>query len=130
MKKNIENLEDKPLKIVNYIFLTIIAIITIYPPLFILVSSLSSGSAVARGEVFLWPVEFTLSAYKVIFTDFIFWTSYGNTMFYMLFGTLFSMAVSILAAYSLAKKRLPHRRLFNFLLAFTIWFTTISNPVL
>ncbi|GAA0178899.1 carbohydrate ABC transporter permease [Clostridium sediminicola] len=122
MKKNNIHTSEKTLMTANYIVLFIVGLIALYPTLFILVSSLSSGNAVARGSVFLWPVDFTFSAYKVILTDLTFWKSYGNTLFYMFFGTLFSMFISILAAYALSKKRLRLRRLFNFLLAFTIWF--------
>ncbi|WP_281814883.1 carbohydrate ABC transporter permease [Vallitalea longa] len=121
MKKHSSN-SDKILNIFNHIILIIISICTLYPTIFVLASSFSSGSAVARGAVYLWPVEFTVEAYKVILSDIEFWMSYGNTLFYMLFGTLFSMFISILAAYALSKKRLRFRKLFNFMVAFTIWF--------
>lgn len=122
MKNKHSSNSDKILNIFNHIILVIVSICTLYPTIFVLASSLSSGSAVARGAVYLWPVEFTVEAYKVILSDIEFWMSYGNTLFYMLFGTLFSMFISILAAYALSKKRLRFRKLFNFMVAFTIWF--------
>jgi putative aldouronate transport system permease protein len=113
---------EKIWTITNYMLLGIIAVVALYPLLFVLASSISSGNAVAKGSVYLFPAEFTLSAYKVILSDSIFWKSYGNTLYFMIFGTMFSMFVSILAAYALSKKRLKFRGLFNFMLAFTIWF--------
>lgn len=117
-----KHLSDKNVTRISYLLLSITAIVTLYPTIFIVASSLSSGAAVAKGSVFLWPVEFTVSAYKVILADLTFWKSYGNTMYYMFFGTIFSMIIAISSAYSLSKRDLKFRRLFNFMLAFTIWF--------
>ena len=52
-------MEDKIFSVVNYILLTIILILVLYPLIYILSSSFSSTRAVVAGEVFLWPVEFS-----------------------------------------------------------------------
>ena len=55
---------------------------TLYPFIYILSASFSSGFAVTSGQVILWPVEVTLAAYKHVLSDPMFWIAYANTFFY------------------------------------------------
>lgn len=111
-----------------HVILVLLAIAMIYPFIYVVSASLSSGAAYSRGDVILLPVEFTTSAYKIIFADGGFWRSLGNSFFYMFIGTAFSMIVSTLGAYALSKERLVLRRFFGIIIAITIWFSAGMIP--
>lgn len=125
----IESKGEKIFKVINYIILTIIAICAIYPFIYVLSASISRGSAVDAGKVVLQPIGFTLDAYKMVLSDKWFWVSYGNTFFYTIVGTIFSMFVSITAAYVLSRKRFRFRKQYNLILSITIWFNVGFIPM-
>ncbi|MBS1210980.1 MAG: sugar transporter permease [Proteobacteria bacterium] len=113
---------------VNAILLAVFAILAIYPVIYVLSVSMSSGEAVTAGRVFLLPVNLDFSAYSRVFEDKLFWTSYANTFFYTVFGTVASLFFIIPSAYALSKHRLRGRRLIGFFIAFTMWFQAGMIP--
>lgn len=102
--------------------LVFLTLIVLYPLLYILASSFSSGSAVAQGKVFLWPVDFSLEGYKRVFEYQRVWIGYRNTIFYTIFGTIINVAMTLICAYPLSRKGLPHKGFFSFLFTFTMMF--------
>ncbi len=126
MKKQLVG--DNLLTIFIYIVLALGGLATLYPFLYVVSSSLSSGNAVIRGLVILFPVEFTTDAYGYVLEDSLFWTSYGNTFYYTFFGTLYSMIISTMGAYALSRRKLKFRRFFNLALVFTMWFNAGMIP--
>lgn len=107
---------------INGVLLLLFAIGTLYPIVYVTSMSMSSGVAATSGQVWLWPVEWTLAAHKHVMAQSLFWTSYANTLFYTVFGTLTSLVLVIPAAYALSKPRLRGRRVIGFFIAFTMWF--------
>jgi len=120
---------DKLFDIVNFLVLTLFGLVCFYPLIYVLACSLSLGSAVDAGKVLLLPKGFHLESYKQVLGDRQFWVSYGNTIYYTAFGSLFSMLVSTPAAYVLSKKRFKQRKMINMLLSFTMWFTPGFIPL-
>ena len=57
-----------------------------------------------------------------------FWNAYSNTLFLTIYGTVWSLVISILGAYALSKKRLLFRKSLNFFLVFTMWFSAGIVP--
>ncbi len=114
--------------IINYTLITAGALLAIYPFVYVLVASLSSGDAVTAGEVWLIPKGFQLGAYEEVFQLDSIWVSYGNALFYTVFGTMFSLVITICGAYTLSKKRLVGRRFFNYMVLFTMWFNPGMVP--
>lgn len=113
---------------VNAVLLTLFAISTLYPFIYVVSSSISSGAAVSSGQVILFPKDLNFSAYSNIIFDKKLWISYGNTFFYTIFGTLTSLVLSVTGAYALSKKRLVGRKFFNMFIAFTMWFNAGMIP--
>lgn len=107
---------------INATLLVVFALCTLYPIVYVVALSLSSGSAATSGKVWLWPVEWTWAAHAHVMQNRMFWISYANTFFYTIVGTLTSLALIIPAAYALSKPRLKGRRVFGFFVAFTMWF--------
>jgi putative aldouronate transport system permease protein len=114
---------EKTFYILNYIFLTFIGLFCLYPFVYILATSFSSSRAVNSGEVFLWPVEFTLDAYRQILVDGQIFGAMRNTVLITVVGTVLSMVFTIFCSYSLSKKRLRFRRVFMSLIVFTMLFS-------
>ena len=115
-------------KIISYTFLTIFSLCCLYPFVYAISASISGAHAVDYGEVILFPKDIQFEAFARMFNDNTFWNAYTNTLFLTVYGTIWSMLVSILGAYALSKKRLLFRRLFNFFLVFTMWFSAGLVP--
>lgn len=113
---------------INTALLVVFALCALYPIVYVTSLSVSSGDAATSGRVWLWPVEWTLSAHAHVLQDKLFWTSYANTLFYTVVGTLTSLALIIAAAYALSKPRLMGRRWIGFFVAFTMWFNAGMIP--
>ena len=79
-------------------------IIVLYPLTYVVSSSLSSGTAVTTGRVLLWPVDFSLEGYKIVFSNKQIWTGYANTIFYTVTATLFGLLSIIMTAYPLSRR--------------------------
>lgn len=118
-----ESAGDKLFDMFVWILILFAVIVCFYPFLYVVSISLSSGVAVNRGEVVLFPVDFSLDAFKMVMNYKELWVSYGNTIFYTVTGTICNLVMTCLAAYPLSKKRFFLRKKMNFLLAFTMYFS-------
>lgn len=125
----IESRAQKIFQVFNYIIMIFVAFITLYPFWYVLVASLSSNDAVVRGEVFFFPKEFTLFAYKNVLSQDGIWLAYANTVFYVVTGTAVSLTLTVLAAYPLSKKRLKGNSIISLFFVFTMWFSAGIIPV-
>ena len=107
-------------------------LIVLIPLVNIVASSFSSPGAVSSGKVLFWPVEFSLDGYKTVFQNKMIGTAYFNTFFYTVVGTMINLAMTMMAAYALARKNLPYKGFFMFLFTFTMLFSggTIPNYML
>ena len=114
---------DKIFTILNYIFLSICAIIVLYPLIYVVSSSFSSSSAVITGRVWLFPVEPSLLGYTTILQDPTIITGYINSVFYTFFGTVVNIFLTLLAAYPLSRKGFFGRNFFMALFVFTMLFS-------
>lgn len=127
MKRKLE-ISELIFKIISYVFLTIFAIACLYPLVYALSSAISGEAVVDANEIILLPKDIQFEAFRYVFNDNIFWTSYSNTLFVTFFGTIWALGVAILGGYALSKKRLLFRRGFNFFLVFTMWFSAGMVP--
>ena len=90
----------------------LVALACLLPFLYIVAVSFSGKNAVLRSEVFLWPVEFDLKAYRAVFNSSSLirsmWFTIGLTAVY----TFISLFVTVLCAYPLSRpyqRFRPHR---------------------
>lgn len=105
-----------------YILSALILLITLYPLYFVVIASFSDPSAVAGGQVWLWPKGFTLDGYKELLRHDEIWIGYKNTILYTIAGTIFGMLVNIFAAYALSRKDLVGRRFFMIMFVIPMFF--------
>lgn len=110
-------------QIILIIVVSIFSLSCIIPFINVIAVSLSSKSAILRGDVSFWPVEFTTQAYEVLFNDASMIRSLFMTVGMTLVYTVIAMFLTILMAYPLTKKRLRGRNFFSFLALFTMYFS-------
>ena len=113
---------DKAFQFMLYLLSIALLILVVYPLYFVVIASFSDPSAVASGQVWLWPKEFTLDGYEEILKHSEIWIGYRNTILYTVAGTIFAMIVNIFAAYALSRKDLVGRRFLMLLFIFTMFF--------
>ena len=90
-----------------YFFLTLFIIFFLFPPFYMLLTSLKTNEEISgmKGFPFIIQQGITFSHYKKLLTETPFPTFFKNTVIVTFFSVSISMAISILAAYSLARMR-------------------------
>lgn len=91
--------------------------------------SFSSKSAILRGDVSFWPVEFTTKAYDVIFADSSMLNSLLFTIKITVIYTALSLILTILMAFPLSMRRLKGKKFFMFFVVFTMYFSGGMIPI-
>lgn len=114
---------DKIYYLINNILLAAFFLMILLPLINIVASSFSDTDAVGRGQVYLWPVGFNFRGYNAVFTYRGIWLSYGMTIFYTVVGTLINLAMTLSAAYPLARRNLPLKKPVVMLFTFTMLFS-------
>lgn len=115
-------------KYISYILIGAFAIMALYPVVYAFSASISGKMEYEAGQIILLPKNINFQVYKLLYNDKGFWISYINTLFYTVYGTIWSMFVSTIGAYALSKRRLLFRRQINFLIVFTMWFNAGMIP--
>ncbi|MDQ0885982.1 putative aldouronate transport system permease protein [Paenibacillus sp. V4I9] len=114
---------DRWFNVINYTVLTLFLIVVMYPLVFIVSASFSSPDAVISGKVWLWPVQPTLDGYEAVFKHKLIWSSFRNSVIYTVLGTVINVALTIMAAYPLARRDLYGKNAVMLLLVFTTMFS-------
>ena len=113
---------DRVMETVINIVMAILFLIVLYPMVYVVSSSFSSGAAVSAGKVLLWPVEPTTYGYELVFRFPKVWTGYYNTIINTVVGTLMNVFTTTLVAYPLSRKDLQGKGFYIFIFMFTMWF--------
>lgn len=108
---------------ISYTVVVLLLLIILYPLIFIISASFSSGSAVASGKVVLLPVEFSTMSYQTVFKYEGVFIGYRNTIFYTVAGTIINIIVTMSCAYPLARRNFQGRKFFTMLFTFTMIFS-------
>lgn len=114
---------DKIFYIVIAIILTIFFLLVLYPCVFVISASFSSGSAVQSGKVVLLPVKFSLEGYKIVFNTNKVWLGFRNSLLYTFGGTIINVVMTVTAAYCLSRRDLPGRNGIMLIFTFTMFFS-------
>ncbi|WP_309119963.1 carbohydrate ABC transporter permease [Paenibacillus sp.] len=107
--------------VLNTIILTCVAVLTIYPVIYIISISFSDTTAVAQGKVVLWPVGFSLDAYRHIFSEDRIPRAYLNTILYTALGTFINLLMTAIAAYPLSRTHLFGRKFWVIAIVLTMF---------
>ena len=109
--------------IISGVIMSILLVIALYPMIFVLSASFSSGDAVSSGRVVLWPVELNLEGYKTVFRNGDILRAYWNTLLYTSVGTVINVAMAMITAYPLSRRDLKGRGFLMLVFTFTMFFS-------
>ncbi|WP_308635527.1 carbohydrate ABC transporter permease [Paenibacillus silvisoli] len=110
-------------------FFWIYTILCVLPLVLVIAVSFSDENAVLVNGYKLWPEKFSLSAYDFLLSDW--WSivrSYGTSFFVTLVATLIALLTMSLYAYPISRQDFTHRKLFSFLMFFTMLFNSGLVP--
>ncbi|PWW00702.1 carbohydrate ABC transporter membrane protein 2 (CUT1 family) [Paenibacillus cellulosilyticus] len=106
----------------NYLLLTLIALITILPFIHIVAGSFTTNAELAAKKFVLIPTQWSFDAYTFIFSTNTIMRAMAVSVGVTLFGTLFSMLLTSLMAYGLARRDLDGRLFLNLFVVITMLF--------
>ena len=113
---------DRVFSVCNYVFLTLILLVVLYPLIYVLSASISDPVAVNSGRMWLFPVDITWEGYKRVLENSEIWIGYRNTILYTLFGTMYNLLLTLPCAYGLSVRDLPGRKFLLGIFMFTMYF--------
>lgn len=106
------------------VLMILICVIILVPLLHVLAGSFSDGNKyMAHIGLLLWPLDFTLDAYKAVMNNPNIWTGYANTLFIVTVGTSLNLLFTLVAAYVLSRKDYMLKRFFNLMVVFSMYFS-------
>lgn len=114
---------EKSFQVVNYVFLSTLAIFMVYPFWEVIKTSISAPLEASRMGFRLWPRELSLEAYNMVMANEYIWIGYKNTLIRIAIGTGISMILMVLTAYPLSKKYFPNRNIWTMFVVFTMFFS-------
>lgn len=97
--------------IINNTILLLVALVCIYPFLYVFFVACSNGTYLQRGEVSFFPKGFNFEAFKYIMNNskFNVWTGLKNSFLYTFGGTVVAVLTTYVTAYALSRDRLKGR---------------------
>ncbi len=119
----IRSKQDKYFEAAACIIMTVVMILVLFPFLLLFMSSITEESSLLINGYSIFPKEFSLGAYSYIWQsrDTIF-RAYITTICITAVGTCLNVLITALVAYPLSLDYLPGKKIFSFLLLFTMLF--------
>lgn len=129
MSLQFSSTKDRIFDGVNIALLSLFAIITILPFVYVLAASFATEAEIASRPFFLWPENPTLETYRYIFSTDTFVRSLLVTIGVTVVGTLVQITLTMLMAYPLADPNLVGRGLIMRLVLFAMLFSGGMIPL-
>lgn len=120
-KRTQESRQDRIVLRVFEVIAVLIFITELYPLVYVLSASLSSSDAISLGKVYLWPVDFSLEGYKMIWKNQNILIGFKNSLIYMAVGVAINMTLTLLLAFPLSRKELPGRNVITIFVVLTMY---------
>jgi len=96
---------------VNILFLLALALTMIIPLLNTFALAFSSGLASMRPEIVLWPKEFSVEGFSIVWQRMQLWLPFRNNVIVTIAGTFAHVLLSAMAGYVLVQQGLPGKKL-------------------
>ncbi|MDF2935416.1 MAG: transporter permease [Paenibacillaceae bacterium] len=110
--------------IIIYTLLILVGLASVFPLMYVLSVSLTPYSEVTRnGGFVVIPKQITFEAYRMLFGMDTIPRAFGVTIFVATVGTAINLALSVLLAFPLSRRKLIGRGLFIFMIVFTMMFS-------
>jgi len=120
--KRYRTLPDLIFKGIIWVFLVTLMLAIAIPVMHVIAASFSGVDAVKTGRVFIWPVDFTLKSYEMVFKTSTLVQSLLNSIGYTVGSVILSVTLTLLAGYPLSRKDLKIRSYVMVLYTFTMFF--------
>ena len=108
--------------ILNYIFLTLLALICLFPVVYEILLSVSSKQDYLNATVMVFPFHFNIESYKYIFGQGRVLKALGISLLTTIVGTVYSMLLTCFGAYAFTKKNVPGLKIFFTIIIITMFF--------
>lgn len=112
---------------IDWLFLILLLIIILYPLLYVISASFSTGPSVM--SLSLIPQRFSLAGYQAVFQYKDIWTGYANSLFIMVAGTLIALVTTVLCAYPLSRPDFKGRGFIMLMCMVTMYFSGGTIPM-
>ena len=107
---------------IDFLILTLVFIVILYPLLYVISCSFSGGKMVGGGASLI-PLQTTWEGYTAVIEDASVWRGYANSLIYTVCGTALALLTTILCAYPLSRRSFKNGKYMMFLCVFTMYFS-------
>lgn len=119
MKRKIKN----PLEMLTHVVMVLLSLASVLPFILLFVSSFTDDTTLIRDGYTLFPAKLSMAAYDYLWIQRqIIFRAYGITILMTVVGTITSLVITSLLAYSLSRKDFPLRNILSFAVFFTMLF--------
>lgn len=117
------DLDSKIFDTINIILLVVFTIIIVVPLWNVVVSSFSSGRALAEGGFIFWPKELSLENYQAVFRDTGIWQAFFISVAKTVIGVVTHVFFCAMVGYGLSKKYVRGRKFYVAMGVITMFFS-------
>lgn len=114
---------DRIFTVFLYAFMTLVAVVTLYPFLNVLAISFNSSTDTIKGGITVWPRVFTMKNYAEVFSYGGLVTGFRNSVLRTVFGTVIGVLSASMVAYTLSRTEFQARKIFSIMFAMTMYFS-------
>ncbi|MCG8501959.1 MAG: carbohydrate ABC transporter permease [Firmicutes bacterium] len=115
---------EKLFSLFNVVFLSFLALVCVYPLLYVVFASFSDPKLLMQHEgLLLSPRGFTLKGYALVLNNPNIRIGFLNTFFYVIAGTAISMILTCFGAYALSRKRVYFAKHILIFITITMFFS-------
>lgn len=107
----------------NYLIVTLIALTTLFPFVYIIGASFATEYEITTRPLFIIPQDVTLNAYEFIFSSNKILQGFRNSIFITVCGTAINLFFTVTMAYALSKTRLRGRNFFLNMVIISMFFS-------
>ena len=107
----------------NYLIVTLIALTTLFPFVYIIGASFATEYEITTRPLFIIPQDVTLNAYEFIFSSNKILQGFRNSIFITVCGTGINLFFTVTMAYALSKTRLRGRNFFLNMVIISMFFS-------
>jgi len=112
--------DDKIFYAVINLLVLLITLSVVFPIMHVLAASFSDGVDVMAGRVLIWPVNFSIQGYRLVFSNNAILLGYWNTIIYTVSGTFINLVLTSFAAYALSRNNVPFMGIIMFFFVFSM----------
>ena len=109
--------------VLNYLIVTLIAVSTLFPFIYIISASFATEYEITTRPMFIIPQDVTVNAYEFIFSSNKILRGFRNSIFITVCGTAINLFFTVTMAYALSKKRLRGRNVFLNMVIISMFFS-------